>query len=447
MNRLLLLLVPLSLLAQVEVDTVIRLHSRVWGGHYVPELNKLYLCADSKIIVADCSAYQVKTEIPYPGDPGPGRFTWNPDRQKLYFSANSLPETLFVIDAAADTAVAQVYCPAPWNSVYAPNVDRLYYRQGRPLRSLAVLDCATDSVVQEIPPPAEPYSFGDVSWDSLHKKVYASLVVFGYPTLLAAVDVCTDSLWLLDVPNINFAQGLVFNHARHKAYYVGSPLVAICTDGDTVIKVLSVGTPGIEFDEPVALNTRDDKLYVSGFGPVLRVIDCATDSVVKTIPYPAAWPACIVRWVPWSNRIYCGNSAYRCDTTLWVLDCATDSFIAGLDLGEYDPFGIQLDPIRQRIFAIGADTLTVHVLRDLPDDVAEEPGRKPAAAVPLRVLPSPARDRVWLEGADKAVLFTPDGRRVATLTYGSNYVRHLSRGVYFVRCPERRESKRVVLVE
>jgi hypothetical protein len=48
-----------------------------------------------------------------------------------------------------------------------------------------------------------------------------------------------------------------------------------------------------------------------------------------------------------------------------VLDCNTDSVIVPkLQLGHKVALDIQLDPIRERIFVIGADSGTIHVLRD-----------------------------------------------------------------------------------
>uniref|UniRef100_A0A7C4CC77 T9SS type A sorting domain-containing protein n=1 Tax=candidate division WOR-3 bacterium TaxID=2052148 RepID=A0A7C4CC77_UNCW3 len=82
------------------------------------------------------------------------------------------------------------------------------------------------------------------------------------------------------------------------------------------------------------------------------------------------------------------------------------------------------------------DRWLLYYSHTLPSGVAEERSPKPAAVSPLRVFPSPARYWVWLEGADKAALFTPDGRRAASLTRGRNDIRSLPRGVYLVRAAD-----------
>ncbi|MEO0069199.1 MAG: hypothetical protein ABIK18_00170, partial [candidate division WOR-3 bacterium] len=65
MRKLMFLLVPMALFAQgVEIDTVIPLLSRLYNGFFIPELNKLYISAEYRIFVVDCSLYQVET-IPF----------------------------------------------------------------------------------------------------------------------------------------------------------------------------------------------------------------------------------------------------------------------------------------------------------------------------------------------------------------------------------------------
>ena len=43
MKKLLLVLIPLTLFAQVEIDTIIRLPVPLGQGPYLPELDKLYI--------------------------------------------------------------------------------------------------------------------------------------------------------------------------------------------------------------------------------------------------------------------------------------------------------------------------------------------------------------------------------------------------------------------
>jgi len=55
MKKLLLLLVPVALLAQVEIDTVMRVPTHVGNGCFLPELNKLYILGRYEHYALDCS--------------------------------------------------------------------------------------------------------------------------------------------------------------------------------------------------------------------------------------------------------------------------------------------------------------------------------------------------------------------------------------------------------
>ncbi|MFO7675261.1 MAG: hypothetical protein R6X12_02950 [bacterium] len=76
----------------------------------------------------------------------------------------------------------------------------------------------------------------------------------------------------------------------------------------------------------------------------------------------------------------------------------------------------------------------------------EEPRTAPVTRPTLGLRPNPARYSVNLAGSEGAGLYAPDGRRVALLQPGDNDVRHLARGVYFVRRQDTGESARLVLV-
>ncbi len=170
MKRLLLVLVPVLLLAQVEIDTVIRLPTSNLGhGFFIPELNKLYVKGQDQYFVLDCSTYQVKAQIPRPYGMGLTRYSWNWRRQKLYANTNPLPDSTLVIDAAADSVIGwltvstEIHTP----QVYTSDLDLLY----KPTRDTCyAFDCAADTVARRIPPPG--VCLQQASWDSVGRKVY-----------------------------------------------------------------------------------------------------------------------------------------------------------------------------------------------------------------------------------------------------------------------------------
>ncbi|MBM3323054.1 hypothetical protein FJY69_06220, partial [candidate division WOR-3 bacterium] len=197
MRKLLLVLAPLALLAHVQVDTVIRLDSYLFEGCFIPELNKLYIQSRYRILVVDCSTYQLKAEIPIRPRDGVPDFAWNRQRQKLYFRTNAAPrvDSLLVIDAVGDTLIRWI--PARYGGgplAYVSSSDRLYFGIEGLDSSMLVLDCATDSVVNRIPVPISGMGFSSKSWDSVGNKLYAGIGVFGRPPMIAVYDCGTDSL-------------------------------------------------------------------------------------------------------------------------------------------------------------------------------------------------------------------------------------------------------------
>jgi DNA-binding beta-propeller fold protein YncE len=430
-KKFLLLLIPLVLLAQVQVDTVIHLPSYLFNGFFIPELNKLYVHSRNRILVVDCSTYQLKAEIPTTSPDNPASFAWSPRWQKLYFCV--FQTSLMVIDAVADTVLKRIPFVGPLE--YAASVDRLYIGGGSD--ATPVIDCATDSVVRMIPSPVSGYGFGYPSWDSVGNKLYFSIGAWGAPPAEAVYDCATDSLVaLIDVSRTTpYAPGRMnFDQTYRKAYYtsgsaMGGGTGVIDTKADTVIKRLPFNVLSGDFN-PVAVNARNHKAYMAGSAggrggyDTICVIDCATDSIVKKLTNPGTpWVVDLVRWVPWSNRVYLTRTSGQESLGIIVVDCNTDSIIVpDLRLGYWSPLDIQLDPIRERIFAIGAESTTVHVLRDVVPGVAETPAPGPRLGVPVKL--RELRDAVVVEyelnapARVKATVFDAAGRLARVLYSG-----------------------------
>jgi hypothetical protein len=109
---------------------------------------------------------------------------------------------------------------------------------------------------------------------------------------------------------------------------------------------------------------------------------------------------------------------------MYVVDCNTDSIIlSNLVLGYWPPYDFQIDPIRERVFAVGCESTSVHVLRDVEAGVAEEPAPRPAVTARTRVCPLsseilveyqlPAATRV------RATVHDAVGRQLGVLDAGS----------------------------
>jgi hypothetical protein len=169
----------------------------------------------------------------------------------------------------------------------------------------------------------------------------------------------------------------VFNYSHHRGYLgprqpeLSFGKVGIVdTELDTLLGVLPVSI-GYGLYCQTAVDQRDGKVYIASTDGALAtpdtlwIVDCVTDSVLKKVEYErSGYGALCVRWVPWSNRLYLSTADWD-SSHIVVLDCNTDSVIVPkLQLGHKVALDIQLDPIRERIFVIGADSGTIHVLRD-----------------------------------------------------------------------------------
>ena len=226
MKKLLLLLVPLALFAQVQVDTIIRLPhypdpapygSVLRTAAYLPELNKLYVAVDTgRYYVVDCSTYQVvdslSTEM-YGG----ADYDWNWRRQKLYTLVRGTMSSTLVIDAAADTIIRLLHvCFEMPSQVYLSDVDRLYKAS---VETLYAFDGATDSVVRRVTLGGNSTN---ASWDSADRKLYVGQ---GNQMELYVYNYVADSVMkVIDVRGVSASQpdDLLFDKACHKAYLAPS---------------------------------------------------------------------------------------------------------------------------------------------------------------------------------------------------------------------------------
>jgi hypothetical protein len=466
----LLLLVPLALSAQVQVDTVIRFpHSSqnyLRTAAYLPEINKLYVAYDpDRYYVVDCSTYQVVDSIwanTYSG----AYYAWNWRRQKLYALDAGYVDSTLVIDAAADTIIRWLHvCYRMPSQVYLSDVDRLYKAANE---TLYAFDGITDSVVRR---KTLGGSNSNAEWDSAGRKLYVGQ---GTNKKLYVYDYVADSvLKVIDVSGVSGMQpdALLFSYACHKAYLApfqiepwNSNVGIIDTERDTLVGVLPMRMWG-GLHRRSAVDERDGKVYLADYDDTLWVVDCATDSVLRKVEHGQTGGARLLRWVPWSNRLYfainVGGSSY-----LQVLDCRTDSFVGTqVLLNSGSIRDIQLDPVHQRIFVVGVDTFDIYVLRDTGYGVAEAKpaGPRPSSGLQVQMMPGWFDVRYTLAAPCRVDLSVYDltGREVRRLvaekqSAGQHSVvwnctdgngTAVARGVYFIRLdtPAVRDVRKVVI--
>jgi hypothetical protein len=390
----------MALFAQVEIDTVIRLPGHAKDGCFIPELNEFWVRYEywdsplvydsSAFLVLDGATYQLRSRIPVPSR-GDADYAWNWRRQKLYVASNSHPESTLVLDAAGDSILRWLtVTPEFHNNRYVSDVDRLY----KPAReTLFVFDCAADTIVSRVVTPVSGgYGMGYATLDSVGRKLYVGMSNWpvGVPALMGVYDYVADSFTkLIDVSAIDALQpdAMVINHRGRRGCIADHQVEPLRI---TDVGILDLNSDSLLCTVPAGINNgmlrqvasdeRDGKIYIAGchidggHPCTLFVYDCATDSVVSKLEYARTGSGALATcWVPWSNRLYISYTNGWDDTSLVVIDCDTDSIVTRLALGSRWSRSIQLDPVHQRIFVIGADSGTIHVLRDVGYGIAETP--------------------------------------------------------------------------
>lgn len=449
MKKLLLILIPLALFAQVEVDTIIRLPVPLRAGPYLQGLNKLYLAsiAQDRYLVLDCSTYQLKAQIPFEGAAF-YQYSYNWRRQKLYVTFSEGPESTLVIDAAGDSILRWLDVYREFRSdVYLSDLD---VRFKPAVDTLYEYECDADTIIRRWPIHS---TWG--SWDSIHHKLYVGQ---GSLKKLYVYDYLADScLKVIDVSAIyaRMPDACVFSHNYHRAYvahgrldWVDDNIGIIDTERDTLVRVLPVVVTRGVYSQ-VAVDERDGKAYIASWPDTMWVVDCATDSVLKKFECGHGGYADVcIRWVPWSNRIYVVKRSPDTlgSSDLVVIDCNTDSVIVpGMLMNDMCLQGIELDPVRRRIFVMGVDSSCVYVLRDTGYTAVRETRNTEGRA--SDVGPTIVRGVLFLPTErlgtrsglsdnpvmSRAMLLDISGREVMNLLPGPNDVRALAPGVYFVR--------------
>ncbi|MEO0079471.1 MAG: hypothetical protein ABIK44_02180 [candidate division WOR-3 bacterium] len=300
----------------------------VWNrrgtAEYVPTLNKLYFGSGDSIVVIDCSADTVCKRLPF----GANELVWSSRTNKLY-CLYWQGDSARVIDCDNDTLLRSIRglpgrsCPA----VYGPSVNKLFVLSDS---TVAIIDCAGDSLVAEL-----PIDGNDIVWNEPRQCAHVAT-----RTGVVTIDGISHQILGRRSTGIEDKFGFLYNPLVGKFYVrslrrggPGEPDLAeiIVIDGATgrFIKRFPVGFT--EWDESrLCLDPTGTKLYCpNSEDGTISVIDCALDTVVKTInvsPEPF-----MLTVNPEYNRLYCSHITCP-GAALSVIDCRTDSLITVVEL-------------------------------------------------------------------------------------------------------------------
>jgi len=406
------LMLSLLLLGQVHVDTVVRMPRGTHTVYHVESSNQLLAISSchETLYVVECVDYAVAKTLPLHGGGSTGEYgVWNWKRNKLYVTL-SVPETLFVYDAALESITAWLPFKHYRSPCYVSTHDWVYAVDDGQLK---VIDCATDSVVRAL--PQVPYeAWGPVAWDSVGDKVYVAAQGAPQEDVLLAYSCVNDSPVAAVNTGIFYPTVLAQSPPQRKAYLgrdwggtTDSSIAVYDLDTDTVTRRLPIRYSTFR---NAIYNPRRDKVYIPGNGSyedTVYAVDCASDSIVGRIVIPPEVGTMVL--ATRTDRLYI-CCAFPTDRVM-VVDCATDSVIASIEVG-VGPMYPAYDSTHNRVF-IGCQDSTIWVLADDPSGISE-----PNRQSPLSIRRAPGGPTVVRAGArlrlpSQSELYSTDGRLVS----------------------------------
>ncbi len=329
--------------------------------------NKLYCgnTSDSFVRVIDCVGDSVVARVPV--SLGPGALCYNPQLNRIY-CADLARDEVSVIDCTADTVVGTVWVRGVEpQSICYDSATNCVYTANYASSTVSVLDCAGDTLVRLVPvgrgpvvieagPPGKVYcaNYDDSSVSVISGSGVKTVRACTYPKTLSYDPVnkkvcCGNHYWsgsvtvidavhdtaVAQVSTGSYPMDLCHNPAGNNTYVgcSGDDVVSVIGGvSDTVEAVITFGAPC--YPGPLCYNTTNNRLYCLDYRTgLLFVIDGDSSRVLKAMRIRSDDynPDALI-WNPVSNKVYIANSG---DSTVSILDCASDSIVATVATGQY----------------------------------------------------------------------------------------------------------------
>ena len=316
---------------------------------------------DSLVRVIDCAGDSIVARVPVSF--GPGALCYNPQLNRVYCAQEDRDEVT-VIDCSADSVVSTVWVRGvePQDICYDAATNCVYTANAVS-NTVSVIDCAGDTVTRLLPagraprriiagPPGKVYCACDgmtvevisasgvktvhtghyptaLSFDRAANKVYCAGIYTGWVTV---IDAAEDTV-LADV-RTGYPLDVCCNPAGNNTYvacHYDDFVEVIGGVSDTVEAVVTftVCSPG-----PLCYNTTNNHLYcLDRPHRLLFVIDGESNQVLEALDTRGTqYSTDTLIWNQASNKVYVINSE---DGTVSVVDCAIDSIVAAVTVGEY----------------------------------------------------------------------------------------------------------------
>jgi YVTN family beta-propeller protein len=346
---------------------------------------------------------------------------WNSFRNKVYVSSYR-DHSVYVMDGTTDRIVARVAVYGqPMGLCYNSANDKVYATSDYD-SIVSVIDCRSDTVVATV---ELPDNGGDLAYNSVMNRVYS------IGSSLAVIDGGADALiTTLALPD--YSDRLCFIPPHNKLYASSNSssfIYVVDCAGDSLVKTLetSASPTFISYD------IGNDRVYAATpENGRLEIYDPGTDSLLRYVP--------IGYWMPPAldngrtgddNRVYCASGQ---SNAVMVISGTANETIRTIQVGE-DPIALAWNPAHSWMYVANYFGSSISVLRDtlvvgLEEGQLQAASRKLQASVVRGVLFLPEAPSQKLQATS---LLDISGRKVLDLHPGTNDVRHLAPGVYFVR--------------
>ena len=325
-----------------DIDSVITVLPYNTGGFAHPTANRVYLGLLRKIGVLDAVTNQLIDSIPIPENAS--GFAHSPTDNRLYVASYSA-DSLYVFDCTTNGRVAAFHLYRPFLLHYNGQDNKVYCACND--GTVAVIDCVSNSIVATIPRWGSAMvrnTVNDQVWlldrqrndvtvvDGTNNGILGSVVVGSEPSLLC------------------------YNPQRDKLYcadQLGGRVYVIDARWLGTARMIPVtGNPA-----GLVYNPALDRIYCSGYaeqGGSVHVIDCATDSLIASVPTGHPTGPNGLGCSPVGNKVYAANG----DQTVTVIDCATNQVVNTIPIGctAFGPFCY--NSVDDKLYlATGYDTL------------------------------------------------------------------------------------------
>ena len=362
--------------------------------------------------------------IELPASGRPEASCYNSIDDKLYYAGSG---TEVVVIDSRDSVIARIPMPDDVHGiVYAEPVNKVYIGGGYFDGFIAAIDGQGDSIVSTVAIPGGGGVY-NVCYNPGHNTVYG----FGNQRAVFTVLDCAADTVVGQFPGGTNPGASMYNPLSDKVYmvgYVSGTMYVIEGASNAILDTVDIGNGA----KNICLNTTNNKVYSTGeTRDVLAVVDGAGDSLIAKLTFPG-WTRSLAYDPDW-NIVYCVYGSGE-GASVALVDGATERVVGSIPMAGW-PSAMTALPAADRVFVADMTNSCVKVIRTGAGAVGERG--------PLRILPvaggATIVHSVLFLGdcprtgtVPKTALLDISGRKVLDLKPGSNDVRALAPGVYFV---------------